>query len=79
MTNKEVVNLLTSEDKNVLTVTPESVDAAPTIAYKPGMTQLRSPLHDAKIGLLGCEFCIHWTRMPSIRPAHAPTIILVNT
>ena len=43
------------------------------MAYRPGMTQFRSPLHAAKAGLWGYENCSHWMRMPTMRPAHAPT------
>ena len=57
-----------------LTVTPDSVAAAPTIAYSPGTTQSRSPRQKVKYPESGVDFaCIHWTRIPKILPAHAPT------
>ena len=50
---------MTTEPVEVLTVTPDKVAAAPTMAYRPGMTQLRSPLQALKATLSGYEYCIH--------------------
>lgn len=57
-----------------LTVTPDKVAAAPTIAYTPGFTQFVSPLHTRNMPRSGW---VHWRcciARPRIRPKHAPTL-----
>lgn len=65
-------NMITATD-TVVRVTPDKLAAAPIMAYRPGMTQFKFPLQLAKTGLSGYLNCAHCTRIPTIRPAQAPT------
>jgi hypothetical protein len=61
-------NMITTSE-TVVRVTPDSVAAAPTIAYRPGMTQSRSPAQRLNSAFSGWRYSSHCTAMPTMRPA----------